>query len=46
MFCVLVCFGGGLQVFGEVLVSPRLEILEDVIRNMWAQALLADFLLL
>ena len=28
--------------FGEVLVSPRLEILQAVIRNMWAQALLAD----
>ena len=31
-----------LQVFGEVLVSPRLEILQAVIRKMWAQAFLAD----
>ena len=40
MFCYVSV--GGVQVFGEVLVSPRLEILEAVIRNMWAQALLAD----
>ena len=31
-----------LQVFGEALVSPRLEILQAVIRKMWAQASLAD----
>ena len=43
MFCVLLCFGGRFaSFFGEVLVSPRLEILEADIRNMWAQALLAD----